>query len=212
LSTDDIARFHRDVNWNAADWRAQSAAVWRQVLAGHAAAYLARGRQALPEYTNKRDLLSVSSELSVLLQEFGFVAAYSPEFYTYLQKLGPQSPAGAEHILYWSKEDFGVRPIFRVSHQIIHRVTGSSPVALVATTQVYADHYLDAALSLALAIQSEPSRGDEFYMIAVNRARTRSLTGLLRRFARSAVQSRSRDAMRKILTDTKASLESAPPK
>ncbi|MGH9372411.1 MAG: hypothetical protein ACRD15_12845, partial [Vicinamibacterales bacterium] len=104
LSAADIARFQRDVNWNGAGWRSQSAALWRQVLAGHAAAYMVRGRQGLPEYLNKRDALSVSSELSLLLDEFGFVAAYSPAFHGYLQNFGPHAPAGAEHTLYWTKE------------------------------------------------------------------------------------------------------------
>jgi hypothetical protein len=44
-------------------------------------------------------------------------------------------------------------------------------------------------------------------MISVSRARTRSLSGMLRSFVRSTVQNRSRDALRKILVSTKTSLE-----
>ena len=47
-------------------------------------------------------------------------------------------------------------------------------------------------------------------MISVSRARTRSLSGFLRRFARSAVQGRSRDAMRSALTSTKVAIEKKP--
>src|SRR5689334_13324062 len=39
LSAEDITRFHREVNWTGADWRNQSAAVWRDVLAHYAQAY-----------------------------------------------------------------------------------------------------------------------------------------------------------------------------
>ena len=46
-----------------------------------------------------------------------------------------------------------------------------------------------------------------FYMISISRARTRSLSGVLRSLVRSTVQNRSRDALRKILASTKASLE-----
>lgn len=80
---------------------------------------------------------------------------------------------------------------------------------LVATNQVYADHDLDAALGVTLAIDASDSRGRAFYMIAVNRARTRSLSGFLRRMVRATVQTRGRDAMRKILTATKSGLESS---
>jgi hypothetical protein len=206
LSAADISRFHSDVNWDARDWRSQSASLWRQVLAARTAEYLARGRHGLPDYMNKADALRVPSELSLLLAEFRFVAAYSPEFHGYMQNFGPDAPAGAEHTVYWTKEDFGVRPIFRISHQVVYRVPAGG-VTLIATNQIYADHYLDAALSLALAVDAASGRGEEFYMIAINRARTRSLSGLLRRFARSAVQNRSRDAMRRILTGTKSSVE-----
>ena len=46
LGAEDIARVHREVNWNGSDWRDQSATVWREVLARYAAAYRSNGRKA----------------------------------------------------------------------------------------------------------------------------------------------------------------------
>lgn len=202
LGAEDIARFHRGVDWRAADWRDRSRRMWRDVLAAHARAYLRNGRTALPVYVNKIEPLDVASELSALSAKFEFLNRFSPEFYRYLQHFGQSRPVGCEESLYWSKEDFGVRPVFRISHQVILPVQDA---VLIATNQVYADHYLDAALGLTVAVDA----GDEaFYMIAVNRARTRSLNGFLRRFARGTVQGRSRDAMRKILNATRVGLES----
>ena len=202
LTADDIARFHRDVDWNRPDWRARSSAVWREVLAGHAAAYLRDGRTALPVYANRSDPLGVPGELSLLVARMGFLGAVSPTFHTYLHEFRRPLPAASEEVLYWTKEDFGIRPVFRIQHQVVH--AGST--VLVATNQVYADHYLDASLGLTLAIDA-PSGG--FYMVTVNRARTRSLTGVMRRMVRGTVQGRSRDALRKILTSTKGALEGA---
>lgn len=62
-----------------------------------------------------------------------------------------------------------------------------------------------------MALDVPDEHGEGFYMIAVNRARTRSLTGFLRSMVRSTVQGRSRDAMRRILSATKAALESEAP-
>jgi hypothetical protein len=208
LSADDIATFHRRVDWRAPDWRDRSAKTWRDVLAAHAAAYARDGRHALPVYTNKVEPLNVASELVLLSAKFGFVERFSPEFDRYLRELGPIPPLGSQEAMYWSKEDFGVRPVFRISHQIIYPMP---TVVLIATNQVYADHYLDAALGLTIGVDSRDSPGESFYMITVNRARTRSLSGFLRRFARGTVQGRSRDAMHKILTATRAALESDPP-
>ena len=214
LGIEDINRFHREVNWTDADWRNQSARVWRDVLARYAAAYLTNGRKALPDYVNKRDALSVASEVALLMNEYRFVSAYSPELAAYLRDFGANPPAGAQQMLYWTKEDFGIRPIFRISHQVIYQAAGS-PSTFIATNQVYADHYLDAALTVTLALESaaapaqrpEATASGDFYMISVSRARTRSLSGLMRRFVRSTVQGRSRDAMRKILLSNKAALE-----
>ena len=127
LGAEDIARFHRDVDWRASDWREQSRTVWREVLAGYAAAYSREGRRALPTLVNKPEPLGVSSELSLLIDRFAFVGAFSRDFLQYLREFGPNDALGSERVeelMYWSKEDFGVRPVLRLSHQTIYRPTG----------------------------------------------------------------------------------------
>lgn len=208
LSADDIARFHREVDWRAGDWRVRSAAVWRDVLAGHTAAYVARGSRALPVYVNKEEPLSVPAELSLLVERFDVLSTVAPDFHRYLNDLRPSSLKDAAHLVYWSKEDFAIRPIIRISHQVAISASDERLPVLVTTNQIYADHYLDAALGIVLAIDVPDTHGDnEFYMVAVNRARTRSLSGWLRRFARSTVERRSRDGLLKILVSTKKALE-----
>ena len=207
MAAAEIARFHRDVDWNAPDWRSRSAAVWRDVLAGYAAAYQQAGRGALPTFANKPEPLSVASELDLLIGSYSFLADYSPALHEYLRRLGPDGPPGTEHVLYWTKEDFGVRPIIRISHQVIQSATRSNDPVIVTSNQVYADHYLDAAITATLALSVGEDDRRSFYMVSVNRVRTRSLTGLMRTIVRSTVQSRSRDAMRKILLATKPALE-----
>ena len=57
-------------------------------------------------------------------------------------------------MLYWSREDFGIRPIVRISHQVIYsQPRPATPVTFIAINQVYADHYLDAALTVTLALE-----------------------------------------------------------
>ncbi len=214
LGEPEIARFHREVDWRAADWRERSQTVWREVLAGYAAAYSREGRRALPTFANKREPLSVPAELSLVVDRFGFLNAFAPGFLAYLREFGPGGPDGLDEVMYWSKEDFGVRPVLRLSHQTIYRTSvsntssGTPRAILIATNQIYADHYLDAGLTLTMTIDASEAGGKPaFYMISVSRARTRSLSGMLRSFVRSTVQNRSRDALRKILASTKTSLE-----
>ena len=207
LPADDIARFHREVDWSAADWRQRSATLWRDLLVARVDAYARGGRQSLPVFVNKREPLSVPSELAGLVQETAFTSIYAPELYAFMREFMPPLPAGAEDVLYWSKEDFGIRPVFRASHQVIAKGTPAPATIAVVTNQIYADHYLDAALTVTLAIDAPGPTAPSFYLVSVSRARTRSLTGLLRTFVRSTVQSRSREALRKILTATRQGLE-----
>lgn len=206
LSERDISRFHSEVNWRRPDWRMRSAAIWRDVLAGYTAAFAREGRRALPVFANKRESVSVAAELATLVEGIQFMGLFAPDLYTYMSEYRPPLPEGAVETLYWSKEDFGIRPVFRVSKQVIFRAPLEPMRLVVLTTQIYADHYMDAALILTVAIDAPgPRRG--FYLVSVSRARTRSLSGLLRSFVRSTVQGRSREALRKILTSTKTSLE-----
>jgi hypothetical protein len=213
LSAESIARFQREVNWSSPQWRNESAAVWRRVLAEYAADYATHGASALARYDNKKESLSVRQEYSTLLGESAFIAAVAPEFYAYLQDESKVRLATAEDLLYWSKEDFSIRPVMRITHQTIYRPSASpGSLVLIATKQIYGTHYIDAALGITLALDtSSTSSSPGFYMVTVNRARTRSLSGFLRGMVRSVVQNRSRDALEKILKATKVSLETKTP-
>lgn len=209
LSAEDIARFQREVNWKSPRWPAESAAVWRRVLAEHAADYWIRGAAGLARYDNKKEPLSVGEEYNALLRESAFIGEACPEFYVYLQDGEKVHLANAEDLMYWSKEDFSLRPVTRITHQTIYRPVASpgSPV-LIATRQIYGTHYMDAALGITFALDAGAGGSQSgFYMISVNRVRTRSLSGFFRGMVRSVVQNRSREALEKILRATKASLE-----
>ena len=208
LSANDIGRFHREVDWKAGDWKTRSAAVWRDMLAGYVSAYATD--RSLPVYANKQDPLGVRDEMALLLRQSPFLSTYAPALQAYLSDARAR-PAGADDVIYWSKEDFGIRSVIRVSHQIIvpppPQGMPQAPL-IVATNQIYAAHYLDAWLGLSLALDApgvRPASG--FYMVTVNRARTRSLSGFLRSMVRSTVQGKSRDMLHRVLSTTKMALE-----
>src|SRR5437868_6271443 len=59
---------------------------------------------------------------------------------------------GAEDVFYWNKGEFGMKPTIRVNHITIYPVPHPRfPEALryvVATSQIYANHYFSATLEL----------------------------------------------------------------
>jgi hypothetical protein len=206
LSAADIARFQREVNWRSPSWQAESAAVWRDVLSGYASAYVTTGPATLPVYANKEEPLAVADERALLLQESAILAC-APDLHAYLRDPAPGRLEGLETLTYWSLEDFGIRPVIRIIHQGIYRPATAGTPLVVTTDQIYAAHYLDAAVGLAFAVDVPGEEGQAFYLVLTTRARTRSLTGFLRAMVRSRVQDRSRDAIAKLLASTKRALE-----
>ncbi len=203
-----MARFEREVNWSASDWREQAGSLWRQVLANYTAGYLTNGQAALAEYQNKEVPLSVAREFDALFEQSRVFEPSAPAFFRHLREFPSVSLAGSEDIFYWSKSDFGIRPVVAVTHLSLYRVPSISQTertsAAIATKQIYATHYFDAALGLTLAFDDGAGG---FYMVSVNRARTRSLAGFMRSMVRSTVQRRSREALEKVLRSTKTALE-----
>jgi hypothetical protein len=202
LSTHDMERFAHEVNWNAPNWRTQAGDLWRQLLAANAASYLTTG--ALGDYRNKATPLDVADEFKIIFDSFAYFEKLSPEFIQYLRRFPTVRLEGAETILYWSKDDIN-RPVTRITHLALYPAPpGAARPGLIATKQIYAAHYFDAGLGVICAF--DDAKGG-FYMVSMNRIRTRSLTSFTRTLVRSIVQRRSRDAMDGILRSTKAAIE-----
>jgi hypothetical protein len=202
LSTADMERLARDVNWNAPNWRQQAGDVWRKLLAGNANAYFATG--ALADYRNKATPLDVGDEFKILFESFAEFEKLSPEFMAHVQQFPSARLAGTEDFLYWSKDDIN-RPVIRVTHLSLYPppADGRRP-GFIATKQIYAAHYFDAGLALTCAFNDGRSG---FYMVSMNRVRTRSLTGFSRTLVRSIVQRRSRESMEGILRSMQRAIE-----
>jgi len=202
LSTRDMERFARDVNWTAPNWKQQAGDLWRQLLAANANAYLANG--TLGDYRNKATPLDVADEFKILFQTFGDFEKLSPEFMAHLRQFPAARLHGTEDLLYWSKDDIN-RPVTRVTHLSLYPAPAdANRPGLIATKQIYAAHYFDAGLGLTCAFDDGRSG---FYMVSMNRVRTRSLTGFTRTLVRSIVQRRSRDSMEGILRSMKSAIE-----
>jgi hypothetical protein len=203
-----MERFTREVDWRAADWRQAAAHTWQRILAEYASGYMTQGDRALSEYRNREVPLSVAQEFALIFDQSAFFNAAAPELTRYLREFPQGRPAGAVDLLYWSKDSFGVRPVVSITHQLSYKRPSDLPtagaMAVIATKQIYATHYFDAGLGLT-AVFSHPSGG--LCLVAINRARTRSLMSLIRLPVRATVQRRSRDAMQKVLSSTKLAVE-----
>lgn len=206
LTAATMTRFQQSINWRAPDWRMRAADLWRESLAQYAAEYRAHGDRALAEYHNKEAPLRLQDQFGLLFRESAFVTPFAPDLLRYLQEYPRLTLPGADDLLYWSKDNFGLRPVLSITHLSVHAPPPGAPAraALVGSKQIYATHYFDAALGITIAVDDEAGGS---YMVVINRARTRSLTSRFRGFVRGIVQGRSREGVEKMLRSTKESLE-----
>lgn len=144
-------------------------------------AYLADGHAGLPAYDDKRRPVQPASVFSLLLERSS-LQRHAPAFAAYLARAPRTKPAGVESFLYWSKEDFGQKPVIMVSHVSILRGAGRRdlPAVIVASGQVFASHYTNGALAVAVLDYDSASRPPA-HLGYVYRSSIDVLDGLLRR-------------------------------
>lgn len=72
-----------------------------------------------------------------------------------------------------------MKPVFRLNYVVIHRP--QSPIAtryVIATKQLYANHYFHTALDVSSLIDDEAQPGIAHYLVGLNITRLDGVTGL----------------------------------
>jgi hypothetical protein len=208
LSAAMIERVHREVDWNAPDYRVQATLVFRQMLLDYVRDYLSRGSAALLAYSGSHGV-NVDEELRSLLDGSTYFNQFAPEFTQYLRNFPKPELAGAENYIFWSKIKFGLKPVITITHVVIYpRQPANAPQVLVASKQIYANHYFDSSLAMSAYISlpgTDAAR--DSYLLYTNRSRADALGGLFSGLKRSLVEHEAMNSMEAILQEQKLKLE-----
>jgi hypothetical protein len=161
--------------------------------------YRARGEAALIEYNDKRDEISVAAESRALNSAGGYITSYLSDAKSGLQL--------TEEALVWSKIKFGLKPVIAVNHiSIYKRNSDVGPQVLVASKQIYANHYFNAFLALT-AFVNVPGATNGSYLVYENRSRADGLEGPFGKIKRGVVEKKALEGLRGIIAQSRASLE-----
>jgi hypothetical protein len=197
LSAKMIERFRREVNWNAPDYAVQAAQLLKTMLVDYVRDYVARGPAALIEYNDKRDEVRLADEQQALGSASG-----------YLSDLLRQERSGmrvVEDMIVWSKVKFGLKPVLVINHVKAYKhERDHGPQVLVASNQIYANHYFTSSLALT-AFVNVP--GATPYLVYENRSRADGLAGPFSKIKRGIIENKSLEGLKSILEHSKASLE-----
>jgi len=210
LTADQIHRLSQEVNWSEPDARARASRLFREMLIESVTAYQTSGNSALPEYRDSADAVRAADEFRALVTHSSSLLREAPELTEYLMEYPRVTSPRVQDFMYWSKEQFGLKPVVSITHAIVYTPQpGGVADLMIASKQIYASHYLDGSLALTLAAVDRPGSVDRpgFYMLYVNRTRTASIPPVVGGIVRRFITGRSSSGMEELLRMVKQRLE-----
>jgi hypothetical protein len=206
LSQQLIEMFRREVNWSASDSVAVAQSLVRAEFFKYLESYLAAGNMALMQYDDKAEPVRIEAGFRSLLDARPGLRDFTPEFHSYLAAYPRETLAGVTDFLYWSRENFGVKPVTTITHAVIYRSPGK---AVIASKQLYASHYFEASLGLTFVVDRRDSGSyPESYLLYLNRSKIDLLGGFLGGLRRAVLRPRLREGAKKNLAALARRLES----
>jgi len=208
LSAKMIDGLHKEINWEAPDYRIQATQLLKQMLLEYVRDYRARGDLALIEYNDKSNQVRLAEEQRALMAGSTYINNLLPEFRQHLRNSRTSEFSIVESVIVWSKIKFGLKPVMAVNHIMVYkRELETGPQVVVISKQIYANHYFDSSLALTAFVSiADASRGS--YLIYENRSRADGLGGLLSKMKRGIVEAKAVDSLKNILESSKATLNS----
>jgi hypothetical protein len=199
LSRAAIGRLRAEVDWSSAAATGEANRVFREILIDQVGRYLQAGDPALMTYENHGEPLVVAREFRAMVDAPPALLRRFPGLQHHVATFPRGRAAGAEDIIYWSKEDVGPKVIISVTHMVIAPVHDGGPVVFAAASkQLYGSHYFDSSLGLTLLLRDvDPG---STVLLYVNRSRIDLLSGFLGGLKRTIVRARGRSAMEDTLT------------
>lgn len=209
MTAEMITRLQKEVTWTAPDWQRLAMIAYRRLLFDYVKGYFEKGPAALMVYQDKPEPVRLADELRSILRASPYIGHYLPELDRHLIGSPDGRLAESEHFLYWSQEKFGFKPVVSVTDVTICRVTqGNETSYVIASMQVYADHYFTGSLGLAAFVDKDRQRpGSDAYLMYLNRTRVDLLQGFFSGLKRFFLRRRLLDGMDKYLRLVKQRLE-----
>jgi hypothetical protein len=205
-----IERFRKEINWSAPDHKGRATAVTRQFLLDYVRAYLKDGNAALVEYGDRNYPQRLADEVGSLVDQSPYLLETAPEFHKYLAQFPRIQLPGVENFIYWSKERVGgLKPVLGLTHVTVYKQKTESPFQIIiASKQIYANHYFEGSLALTWIVDAETEASKTgSYLIYFNRSRMDALRGGLSWLKRYIAHGKIREGLLKNLQLTRDKLE-----
>lgn len=197
------------INWNGPDVHGEVNHLARQMALDYVEAYRKGGNQELAVYVDSDRPQFIAQEFADMVKRASLLPGRIPELAEFLVNYPVAARAkGVEDFYYWSEAAFGLKPVFRLNHVVIHPGNAATGTRYaIATKQLYANHYFQTALEVRAVVDDESQPGKAHYLLVLNMARSDGLTGAFGGLVKSKARSGSREGLERALLGMKRMAE-----
>jgi hypothetical protein len=206
LAAGEMSEIRRAIAAAGSNWKPAALDGFRRVLVSRAATFLSKGHAGAPTAHDHDKPVEPGAEFARIIQgpERNAVAPLGVD--AYLRAL-PAQRADVESLLFWWKSTAsGTRETIFITHVAIFNHTETQDV-VIAESQVYASHYLEASVTYLLLTGDPPNR----YFVYLRRAKVDALRGLFGGIVRAIAERRVRNDGPRLIIDLKKKIEAGPP-
>lgn len=204
LSATMIERLNKELDAESPDYQIQATRLIKLMLVDYVREYLARGDAALIKYYDKSKEVPLASEQRDLMAASTYMNNVLPEVSEHLKGFPKSETTIVENAIVWSKIKFGLKPVIAINHITVYK-RQQNPQIVVASRQIYANHYFDSSLALT-AFTSIPGATPGSYLFYENRSRVDGMEGTFGKFKRGIVEDKALDGLKSILESSRANL------
>jgi len=162
------------IDWKAADAEAQATALLNQMIVDYVTAYQQGGTDVMGTIMDKKAPKTRTEEYKALLGHSPYLAEYVKEFNDYLGAYPKGKLADTEDVLYWTRDEFGLKPVVSLYHMTVHREARG---ALIANKLLASTHFFNASLEMTAGVPTPDGKG--LYLLSLLRTRIDPPTGML---------------------------------
>ena len=189
LTAAEIRQVRSAIDAAGPDWRGAAAGAFKRILIARVIAHRAGGLPAMPPDADRERPASRYEAFAAIVTRSPYLADRLPQLASALETPSRAGIPGSESLYYWSRERYGSgKAVIGVTHVRFWKPGTGPPAAIAASTQIFASHYMEAALGLMMVLCDT---GDApCYLAYIHRARVDLFGGLLGAIKRSIARQR----------------------